>query len=832
MTPPESALAEPPATGHAAALVAARAHIAALEQLLEVHEQTALEQSEHMERLLQREQAARAALAESDHRLRLALDAGGMGSWEWDIQHQRVIWSPEQERLLGMAEGTFEGTMDAYARCVHPEDRPYAVQLVYDALARRAPTHHVMHRIIRVDGTVRWLDSHGRFVYAEDGTPLRLVGVSTDVTERKEVEAARDRALAEASAERQRLYDVFMQAPAAIGVLEGPEHRFRVANPLYLQLVGGRQVLGLSVREALPEVAEQGFLELLDGVYASGEPFSAHEMLVRLDRDGDGVPEDLYVDFVYQPLKRLDGATFGIMVHAVETTQQVVSRQHVESLAAERSAILGQIVEVVITTDRTGAITFANGAAHALYGTLQLGVPIWDERQTFQLLHRNGQARAREETPLYRAMHGERVLNDEWRVRRADGTEVIVVGSAVPIIDRSGEQLGAALTVHDVSESRRLQRELEHERGRLREMLIQAPAAILVSEGPEHVFVMQNDFARQILGGRDVVGKRFCEAFPEAELQGLFAIYEQVYRSGEAFVGREVYSQVDRGGQGNNEGYFNFVYQPLFDTEQRVYGVLTFAVEVSDQVRARRLIEEKAEELAALSRDLERSNRDLDQFAYVASHDLKAPLRGIANLTQWIEEDIADALTTESREHMQLLKGRVNRMEGLIEGILEYSRAGRRREKRESLDVGQLLHDVIELASPPAGVHIEVDRSMPVMQTERVPLQQVFLNLIGNAIKHGGRPDLCIRITAQPVPDGYQFTVADNGPGIPGQFHDRVWQIFQTLAARDKIEGTGIGLSVVRKIVEARGGRTWLESAEGEGAAFHFIWPDGPRTTE
>src|SRR5579863_312415 len=229
----------------------------------------------------------------------------------------------------------------------------------------------------------------------------------------------------------------------------------------------------------------------------------------------------------------------------------------------------------------------------------------------------------------------------------------------------------------------------------------------------------------------------------------------------------------------------------------------------------------------ALAR-VQRSNEELDQFAYVASHDLKAPLRGIANLATWLEEDLADALTPAAREHMVLLRGRVHRMEALIDGILQYSRAGRVGTDAERVDVAALLREIVELLAPPADVTIVLGREFPVLDTERVPLQQVFLNLITNAIKYSRPAGAIIRVDAAMTDGTWTFSVADNGPGIPPEFHERIFGIFQTLEPRDKVEGTGIGLSVVKKIVESRGGRVALESAPDAGAIFRFTWPERP----
>jgi signal transduction histidine kinase/CheY-like chemotaxis protein len=230
--------------------------------------------------------------------------------------------------------------------------------------------------------------------------------------------------------------------------------------------------------------------------------------------------------------------------------------------------------------------------------------------------------------------------------------------------------------------------------------------------------------------------------------------------------------------------------------------------------------------LRELNRSLERSNRELDEFAYVASHDLKAPLRGIAHLSAWLEEDLGPLLVKPSIEHLALLRGRVLRLEALIDGILDYSRAGRLRHKAERVDVGRLLREAVELLAPRAGVEIHIQPDMPVLKTERVPLLQVFMNLLGNALKHGGRTDLRIDVRWADQGAVGEFQVQDNGAGIAPEYHQRIWGIFTTLKPRDEVEGTGIGLSVVKKAVESRGGQVWIDSQIGEGTTFRFTWPN------
>jgi signal transduction histidine kinase len=256
------------------------------------------------------------------------------------------------------------------------------------------------------------------------------------------------------------------------------------------------------------------------------------------------------------------------------------------------------------------------------------------------------------------------------------------------------------------------------------------------------------------------------------------------------------------------------------ETERLIAGVAATAAIAMDNAR---MFEEARELIGAL----EVSNRELDQFAYVASHDLKAPLRGIANLSQWIEDDLGERLDDQTRSHLHLLRGRVVRLENLIAGILAYSRAGRDSSEQVSVDVAALASEVWELLAPPPTAHLEIT-PLPQLFTARVQLQQILLNLIGNSVKYNANRELQITLSARRTGRRWEFTVADDGIGIAPEFAEKIWGLFQTLERRDKIESTGIGLSVVRKIVEARGGKTWVESELGRGATFRFTWPADP----
>jgi PAS domain S-box-containing protein len=223
--------------------------------------------------------------------------------------------------------------------------------------------------------------------------------------------------------------------------------------------------------------------------------------------------------------------------------------------------------------------------------------------------------------------------------------------------------------------------------------------------------------------------------------------------------------------------------------------------------------------------DLEARNQELDSFVHIVSHDLKAPLRAVANLSSWIEEDLEGSLTASTQEQMNLLRGRIERMSATIDGLLDYARIGRTEESIEPVAVADLIAETIDTLAPPTTFTIAIAQNLPTLRTKRMLLSQVFTNLLGNAIKHHDRADGMIHLGIAERPECYEFAIADDGPGIDPANHDRVFRIFQAVNPQQRTDSTGIGLAIVKKIIEAEGGTIRLESQLGEGTTFYFTWP-------
>jgi PAS domain S-box-containing protein len=229
--------------------------------------------------------------------------------------------------------------------------------------------------------------------------------------------------------------------------------------------------------------------------------------------------------------------------------------------------------------------------------------------------------------------------------------------------------------------------------------------------------------------------------------------------------------------------------------------------------------------------DLQVRHHELDSFAQIVSHDLKAPLRAVANLSQWIEEDLKGVLTVDTQAQMTLLRSRVDRMRVSIlqgrgyanDGLLDYARIGRIEGTNEPVVVSELLSEVIDSLVPPPTFSIEIDPNLPTLDTNRILLFQVFANLIGNAIKHHDRLDGSIQISGREYGDFYEFIIADDGPGIAPEYQANIFTIFQT-GNSQATDSTGIGLAIVKKIVKSQGGTIRLESQLGLGTTFYFTW--------
>lgn len=247
-----------------------------------------------------------------------------------------------------------------------------------------------------------------------------------------------------------------------------------------------------------------------------------------------------------------------------------------------------------------------------------------------------------------------------------------------------------------------------------------------------------------------------------------------------------------------------------------------YIIAIARDITERKLAEQAQAELL---KQVESTNQELKDFAYVISHDLKAPLRGISTLAEWLSTDYADKLDENGKEQIGLLSSRVERMHNLIDGVLEYSKVGHIREKHVQINLNQLVPEIIDTLAAPESIEITIENELPVIKCEQTRIIQVFQNLLSNAIKYIDKPEGIIRIGCVEEQNFWKFSVADNGPGIEQKYFEKIFKIFQTVSSQNNVESTGVGLTVVKKIIDMYDGQIWVESEPGQGTTFFFTLP-------
>lgn len=331
----------------------------------------------------------------------------------------------------------------------------------------------------------------------------------------------------------------------------------------------------------------------------------------------------------------------------------------------------------------------------------------------------------------------------------------------------------------------------------------------------DHIIVRVNKAYLEYKGmeEKDLLGKRCYEAIYKRDSVCKDCVVEKVFISKDPCAKEKHVIMPD-----GSEEWLEIYAYPIISSDGSVSHTIEYVRDITERKRSENRMKE-------LLKEVENVNQELKDFAYIVSHDLKAPLRAISSLTSWLVNDYKDRLDEEGREHLSLLQERVRRMDRLINGILQYSRLGRSREERMEIDLNSLLEEVIDTLAPPENIEISIENQLPVIYADETRIRQVFQNLLSNAVKYIDKPKGLVCVGCVREGDYWRFSIADNGKGIEERFFDKIFHLFQTLESRDETESTGIGLTLVKKIVEMYGGRIWVESELGKGSTFYFTLP-------
>ncbi|QEH38830.1 Autoinducer 2 sensor kinase/phosphatase LuxQ [Aquisphaera giovannonii] len=881
----------------------------------------------------------------NEERFRALAAVIGQAVWSWDLEGDgsdfdtlRRWW----EDLTGQPVEEQRADVEAWLRMVHPDD--LATAETWLRSFRSGTAYEIEYRVRARRGGWRHVRSRGVPIPGADGAAREWVGTLEDVTEQRNAAAERDRLLAEAEAERRRLEEVFRHAPSFMAVLRGPGHVFERVNDRYVELIGGRDVAGRPVREALPEIEGQGYFELLDEVYRTGEPRAFVDARVVIRRP-EGLVERT-IEFVYQPIRDAAGAVSGVLVQGIDLTERREAEEALSRVVAESErqrrmfdTALSHTADFVYTFDAAGRFTYANKALLDLWGkglpealgrdfrelgyppelaarlqrqvreVLETGRPLRDDTpytsqfgtrlyeyifvpvfaadgsveavagSTRDVTDRTRDAEAlRGSEQRYRALvtatsdsvyrmspdwselrqlagraflaeaggpgrpwieayvppdERPRVLEAvaaavasrgvfelEHRVYRADGGVGWIFSRAVPILGDGGEVVEWFGTASDVTRRKRAEEGLARvveeagRRKRLYETILSNTPDLVYVFGLDHRFVYANDVLLRMWGRTwdEAIGRNCLElgyepwhaAMHDREIEQVVAtkrpIRGEVPFSGT--FGRRIY---------------DYIFVPILGADGEVEGVAGTTRDVTERKEAEEALRE--------------ADRKKGDFIALLAHELRNPLAPIRNGLQVIRISAGDPAAVEAARAM--MDRQLTHMVRLVDDLLDVSRIGRSKMelRRARVTLAEVVRHAVEAAAPAireAGHELTV--ALPpepvFLDADLTRLAQVFSNLLTNSAKYtpGGGT---IRVSAARSGGEVVASVRDSGIGIPASALPKIFDMFSQVdrPAERTAGGLGIGLALVKGLVEMHGGSVSAESAEGRGSTFTVRLP-------
>lgn len=629
-----------------------------------------------------------------------------------------------------------------------------------------------------------------------------------------------------------RFRQVVEMAPCAM-VMVNEAGQINMVNVKAEEIFGyqRKELLGLSIDQLLPERYRGHHPQHIRHFFAnpSSRPMAAGREMFARRKDGSEFP----VEIGLNPIKRSIG------MEVLSTIVDISERKRMEQDLQEKEAHFRMLIENVkdysiIALDKNGYVVKWNLGAERLKGYRA------DEiiGQHYSLFYPKEEVDQGKINEILAIAARDGIFEDEgWRVRQ-DGSQFMANVAINAVFDSTGALQGFVKITRDITE--RIQREEQlYALNNLHQAILDSTNFSIISTNSQGIIEIFNKSAERMLGysAGEVRGKMTPAVIHDA--QEIEARAEQLSQElGEVIEpGFEAFVAKSRRFTVPDENEWIYIRKDgsrfpvllsvttLHNSRSEISGFVGVALDITERKQA------EADRIQLMNQ-LQRINQELNNFAYVASHDLKSPLHGIDQLATWITEDLGETLNADTQVHLRLMRSRIMRMEMLLDDLLTYSRVGRSNEEITNVNTLNLIQGIFELVSNTKQIRLLVAEDLPELFARKVPLELVFRNLIANAIKHHDKPQGAIEISARPVEDGFEFAVKDDGPGIPPEHQERVFAMFQTLRPRDEVEGSGIGLALVKKAVESEGGRVMLHSEGKLGCTFYFTWPTTPRIHE
>ncbi|WP_343695028.1 PAS domain S-box protein [Flavobacterium sp.] len=784
----------------------------------------------------------RKKIEQNEDRLNIIVEASELGTWELNAKTRKPHYSQRYLEIVGGYKENVVLTHEQLLQHLHPDDMHIRNKAFKDALS--SGNLHYEARTIWHDKSIHWLEGKGKVFYDENHIPDKLIGTVRDITKEKKHQQ-------ELEQSEKRFRNLVMQSPVPKAILKGKEMVIEIANLALLKNIWKREeteVQGKKLFDVFPELLNQKYSRLLEEVFATGKIHSEIESPIFIN-DGNG-EQLFYMDFEYAPMYETDNTVSGIRATMIDVTEKVEARNKIAESEKRFRSLTESIPQLIWETDEKG-----NGLYASRKWTEYTGIKPTADTEWQSLIHPDDY---KENIKIWNhSLKTGQVFRSDVRVLRNDGNYRWHAVIGEPVLDADNKIVKWVGAFTDIHTEKAFTQELEQQvTARTRE-LSQMYESLKKSEERYHLMVEEvqdysilylnhegivenwNVGAEKIKGykAQEITGKHFAVFYtPEDQKSNLPNTLLQ--------LARETGRAVQQGWRVRKNGslfWASVVITAIHNKNNDIIGFSKVTHDLTEKKKADDKIKRNALELEQKNAELEQMNKELQSFAYISSHDLQEPLRKIQTFATMIREKEYDNLSDYGKDKFQRMQNAAQRMQTLINDLLSYSRTNIQERKFEKTDFSKIIDEVKEDLKEELEQKNAVIECNEIGKVNIIPFQfrQLLYNLISNSLKFS-RPDIPIVIKIDnEIIKGSDFeekglskknkywhlTISDNGIGFESQYSKKIFDVFQRLHGRDHYSGTGIGLAIVKKIVENHNG---IISAKGElnkGAAFDIYIP-------
>ena len=724
------------------------------------------------------------AKQESEERLHLAQIRGNVGVWDWNTVTNELKFTPELEQLYGLRPGTINTYQD-WRQLTHPDDI-IKIEAERDANIANHEQFDLEFRIFHDSGDIRWLSAKGGAIYNNEGNVIRVLGVNTDITERKKAEI-------EVMRSNQRISEIIESIQDNFYVLDYDWNYVHINNQ-------SAAIIGLEPQDFIGQNHWKMFPQYKGTVLEDNFREAMEKREVRRFEIYSPYNDNWFIVTVYPSAE-------GITVLGTNITE----RKKVEEALYQSQKLLQDVINgfpsPIFVKDVEGRFLTINSKLEE-----QLGV------KSEELKGKTDYDISTKELAEYYRLNDQKVLEEGKAILIEEEADLVdghhtLLNHKFPIYDINGKPYGVGSISTDITERKLLEEKLVFQSN----LLSRVQDAIIALDGNYNVSYW-NKMAEEMFGWSEdeVIGRNSGELL-QSKIPNSSRDKSIEKMENESKYDGEVYYR-------HKDGHYIPTYiraTTLTDEKGNITGVLSSMRDITE-------IKNREEKEQKFIEELTRSNVELERFAYVSSHDLQEPLRMVTLYSQLLERRYKDRLDSDSDDFIEYIVEGAQRMRLLIDGLLEYSRVNSQTTIFKKVDLETVLDAVIhnlKIIIDENNVSIS-HNNLPTISGDQNQMLQVFQNLISNAIKfHGSQPPK-INISVKKNEKEWIIAVKDNGIGIDPKYQKQIFEVFKRLHTKQQYPGTGIGLSITQKIILQHGGQIWVESELGKGTTFYFTIPN------